>query len=216
MKTKTEVRRLAILQAAAEVFREEGFERASMSEIRARVGGSKATLYNYFASKEGLFFEVMHHAKEMKLEAILGALNPDADDLRQELLRFGKQLLTLPYSPEGIAIRRLAIAESGRAGIGKACFERSSVPLEKRLAQFLGKAMRRGSLRHGDPRTAAMHLLSLLESELLSRVLLGVISAVDSGAMSGAARRAVDAFLCGYGADAASDGVERTVRNKTA
>jgi AcrR family transcriptional regulator len=48
MKTKTEGKRLAILKAAADVFREVGFERASMSEIRARIGGSKATLYNYF------------------------------------------------------------------------------------------------------------------------------------------------------------------------
>jgi AcrR family transcriptional regulator len=55
MKTKTESKRQAILTAAAEVFREVGFERASMSEIRARIGGSKATLYNYFPSKEKLF-----------------------------------------------------------------------------------------------------------------------------------------------------------------
>ena len=64
MKTKTESKRQAIIQAAAEVFREVGFERASMSDIRERIGGSKATLYNYFPSKEKLFFEVMHQAKE--------------------------------------------------------------------------------------------------------------------------------------------------------
>ena len=67
MKTKTESKRQAILKAAAEVFREVGFERASMSDIRARIGGSKATLYNYFPSKEKLFFEVMYQAKELEL-----------------------------------------------------------------------------------------------------------------------------------------------------
>ena len=56
MKTKTESKRQAIIQAAAEVFREVGFDRASMSDIRERIGGSKATLYNYFPSKEKLFF----------------------------------------------------------------------------------------------------------------------------------------------------------------
>ncbi len=56
MKTKTESKRQAILKAAADVFRDVGFERASMEEIRARIGGSKATLYNYFPSKEKLFF----------------------------------------------------------------------------------------------------------------------------------------------------------------
>ena len=94
MKTKTEAKRLAILKAAADVFREVGFERASMSEIRGRVGGSKATLYNYFPSKEKLFFEVMYHAKELELASITHSLSPDADadDLKEELVRFGQRL----------------------------------------------------------------------------------------------------------------------------
>src|SRR5580704_19104534 len=100
MKTKTEAKRLAILKAAADVFREVGFERASMSEIRARIGGSKATLYNYFPSKEKLFFEVMYHAKELELASITAALKPDTDDLKQELLRFGQRLVPVLYSPE--------------------------------------------------------------------------------------------------------------------
>ena len=118
MKTKTEAKRLAILNAAAEVFREVGFERASMSEIRARVGGSKATLYNYFPSKENLFFEVMYQAEELELGAITAALDSDTDDLKQELLHFGQRLVPALYSPEAIAIRRLAIAELGHSNIG--------------------------------------------------------------------------------------------------
>ena len=54
MKTKTESKRQAIIQAAAEVFREVGFERASMSDIRERIGGSKLC-DNYFPSKESAF-----------------------------------------------------------------------------------------------------------------------------------------------------------------
>jgi AcrR family transcriptional regulator len=199
MKTKTEAKRLAILQAAAEVFREVGFERASMSEIRARIGGSKATLYNYFPSKEKLFFEVMFHAKELELATITNTLNPDADDLKEELLRFGQRLLASLYSPEAIAIRRLAIAESRHTNIGKIVFEEAMVPIEKQVAEFLKKAMKRGALRNADPKTAAMQLLSLLESEFLQRVLLGVVSSVKPEALNSAARRAVETFLSGYG-----------------
>lgn len=60
MKKKTETKSQAIVDIAAEVFREMGFQRASMSEICRRVGGSKATIYSYFPSKELLFFEVMN------------------------------------------------------------------------------------------------------------------------------------------------------------
>jgi AcrR family transcriptional regulator len=199
MKTKTESKRFAILKAAADVFREVGFERASMSEIRARIGGSKATLYNYFPSKEKLFFEVMYHAKELELAGVTHTLNPDADDLKKELLHFGQRLLAALYSPEAIAIRRLAIAESRHSNIGEVVFEGSMVPIEKQVAEFLRKGMKRGALRTAEPKTAAMQLLSLLESELLQRVLLGIVSSVKPEALNGAARRAVETFLSGYG-----------------
>jgi AcrR family transcriptional regulator len=198
MKTKTEAKRLAILKAAAEVFREVGFERASMSEIRARIGGSKATLYNYFPSKEKLFFEVMYQAKELELATITHTLSPDADDLQEELLRFGQRLLAALYSPDAIAIRRLAIGESRHSDIGKIVFDGAIVPVEKQVAEFLRKEMKRGALRTADPKTAAMQLLSLLESELLQRVLLGVVSSVKPEALNSAARRAIETFLSGY------------------
>jgi len=198
MRTKTEAKRQAILGAAAEVFREVGFERASMSEIRQRIGGSKATLYSYFPSKEKLFFEVMYQAKELELGKITAALNSEASDLKQELLYFGQRLLTALYAPDTIAIRRLAIAESAKSQIGKVVFEGSTLPMEQHVAEFLRGAMKRGKLRTGDPKVAAMQLMSLLESEFLQRVLLGVMDSVKPESVRAAVRRAVDTFLSGY------------------
>jgi AcrR family transcriptional regulator len=198
VKSKTEAKRQEILKAAAEVFREVGYERATMSDIRARIGGSKATLYNYFPSKESLLLEVMHHSRELELQAVVAALDPEAEDLRKELLRFGQEFLAVLYSPETIATRRLSIAESRHTEIGRVSFERAILPTEKRVAEFLRAAMKRGALRTADPKIAAMHCLSLLESELLQRMLLGVMEVVKPEALAGAARRAVAAFLSGY------------------
>ena len=63
MRVRTEEKRDTIVQAASEVFLELGFEGASMSQIAARVGGSKRTLYGYFGSKEDLFLAVMDSCK---------------------------------------------------------------------------------------------------------------------------------------------------------
>jgi AcrR family transcriptional regulator len=57
--TAKDVRRQAIMQIARDIFLEEGYAAASMSAIAARLGGSKGTLYNYFASKEELFKAVI-------------------------------------------------------------------------------------------------------------------------------------------------------------
>lgn len=204
MKSKTEAKRREILQAAAEVFREVGYERATMSDIRARIGGSKATLYNYFPSKENLLLEVMHHTREEELQAVVVALDPDAEDVRKELLRFGQEFLAVLYSPETISVRRLSIAESRHSKIGRVSFERAVHPAEKKVAEFLRAAMKRGELRAADPKIAAMHFLSLLESEFLQRMLLGVLETVKREALASAARRAVQVFLSGYAPPAAA------------
>ena len=52
-------RRDAMLTAALAVFLEHGYEGASIEEVMRRVGGSKASLYRYFGSKEGLFGDII-------------------------------------------------------------------------------------------------------------------------------------------------------------
>ena len=59
MRVKTDAKRQTILEAAAEVFRVQGFAGASMTAVAERAGGSKATLYRYFDSKEDVFIAVM-------------------------------------------------------------------------------------------------------------------------------------------------------------
>src|SRR5687767_15487376 len=73
MRVRTEEKRLEIMRIAGELFDELGYERTSMSAIAARVGGSKATLYGYFASKEELLRAVLDQA-----------VNEEADRLRSE------------------------------------------------------------------------------------------------------------------------------------
>ena len=53
--SRSDAKRRAILDVASEVFLAQGYAATSMSEIAARLGGSKGTLYNYFRSKEELF-----------------------------------------------------------------------------------------------------------------------------------------------------------------
>ena len=54
------------------------------------------------------------------------------------------------------------------------------------------------AIRRLAPKTAAVHLLTLLESELLQRVLLGVMDSVKPEAVRGVVRRAVEVFLSGH------------------
>lgn len=199
MRTKSEAKRQKILDVAAQVFREEGFERASMAEICARVGGSKATLYSHFPSKEALFFEVMFLSTEAEFEATHAALNPDTGDLGDALRHFGRRFITLLTSPEVMAVRRLIVSESGRSALGSTCYERGPKRSEGIMVAFLEKAVEAGKLRPGNLRVMTLHLRGLREAELMDGFLFGIWETPPEGLVDGAVERAVEVFLRAYG-----------------
>lgn len=199
MKKKTETKRQAILEIAAQAFRELGYERASMSEICTRVGGSKATLYNYFPSKDELFFETMMMSGEVEFDAVHGAIDPDTDDMVESLRHFGEKWLAFLYSPIIQAQRRLAVSESGRTELGRLMYEKGVLRSLGLIANFLSAAMAQGKLRQADPQVAARHLYSLLESELLERFLFQMLGEVSAEEIANVTARAVEVFMAAYG-----------------
>ena len=199
MKKKTEMKRQAIVDIAAEVFREMGFERASMSEICRRVGGSKATIYNYFPSKEFLFLEVMHQANESEFMAVHQARDHAADDISEALRHFGERLLTLVYSPEVLAIRRLVLTNFGNCELGRTCYEMGPKRSMKDVSEFLCAAMAKGKLRQCDSMVAILHLRGLLESELLDSFIFQIDEDVSPERIKGIVQRAVTVFMAAYG-----------------
>jgi AcrR family transcriptional regulator len=206
MKVKTETRRQTILDVASRVFREMGYERASMDEVSQRGGGSKATIYNYFSNKEQLFFEVIFQSTEAEFEATHAALNVDEPDIVRALEQFGQRLLALLYSADVQSVRRLVIAEGGRAGLGEKCYEMAPARSLSMLSEFLQKAMDRGKLRQANARIASLHLKGLFEAELLDQFLFHTLGTVGSEQIAGIVQRAVVVFMAAYGPQGAVSG----------
>jgi len=55
-------RKSQILEAAASIFQEKGYERASLQDIANKVGLTKATLYHYFKHKHDLLFAINYES----------------------------------------------------------------------------------------------------------------------------------------------------------
>lgn len=198
MRTKKEEKRQAILEIAAQAFRELGFERTSMSEIRTRVGGSKETLYNYFASKEELFFAVMVLSLEVEFDAAHRAIDSTSDDIAESLRHFGESFLSFLYSSEIQALRHLAISESKRTELGRVMYEGGFLRSTKLVSEFLSAQMDRGKLRQADPDIATLHLNSLLQSELSERFLFQVLGEVSPEEIKAYTDRAIKVFMAAY------------------
>lgn len=199
MRVRTDAKREAILEVASAVFMEFGFERTSMAEVAARVGGSKATLYGYFASKEDLFLEVGMRAAQRHFDPIFENLQHDTADLGQALRRFGERVLAVLCNPQSLAAMRMMVAQVGRSEIAKRYYDEGPRQGEEKLAGYLQAAMDAGRMRRADPQVAALHLLGLLDAETVRRSLFEAIGVLSRAQIRQAVDRAVAVFLAAYG-----------------
>ena len=162
MRSKTEAKLQQIVAAATRLFIGQGLDGTSMSEIAAAVGGSKATLYNYFPSKEKLFTEVMLQAAEKLKGRIFDVLDTPMP-VKEKLQKFAKEYLAFLMSPEMLEIRRTILSEVHKLAVGPEIYERGIKKKWGHMATALEKAMNDGEIKKADPWTATMQFRALLE-----------------------------------------------------
>lgn len=220
VRVKTEARREAILAAAKEVFQEVSFDRASMDEIAARVGSSKATLYRYFDTKEALFQELISQmASEFRGEAmsflyksiganagaelpkeamdVISLLDPTRD-IEQTLKAFGRHALTHFHTPQRFAAARMVIAAAAKPDIGRMFYEQGPVRAMKLTEGYFGSLIASGQLRQADPVVVTRHFRGLLQSEVHEAGLFNVNTTLEAAHIAEVVDRAVDVFLRAY------------------
>lgn len=166
-----------------------------MAEINARAGGSRATIYGYFASKEELFSAAL----EFGLKVVSGEVFRELEGpgiLPERLIRFARAHLVSRMADDMTAIDRLLVAEGRRSGLFELVREKSF--LKRRIiADLLEPEMAVGRLRDTDPIRAAIHLLALIEADLLERHLHGD-KAITAEMIEEQIHLGVDAFLRAY------------------
>jgi AcrR family transcriptional regulator len=200
--TRKDLKREAILAVAAEVFYEDGFQAASMSEIAARVGGSKGTLYNYFDSKEALFEA---HIQDTcgKIGAVI--MDFSDDDPAVEVLRvFAARYLDKIFSDVAIRTYQIIVGECHRTPrLAKIFFEAGPLTGRERLRAFLEAAVARGELDIEDCREAAWQFLGLCRVHQLE-VTLGIIPKPTPEEAARQVEWAVEMFMLRYGTNKAA------------
>ena len=191
-------RRETILKIAHAAFLEDGYAATSMSSIAAKVGGSKATLYNYFSSKEELFSAVIAERcrdfQEMLYDADL-----ENQDFRKALTILGETAVRWMLRDDSIATYRLITAETGRfPELGRAFYLAGPQKGKEMLAEFFGRAAERGHLKPGYMMSMAIHFMALCKGELQHRKLWNIDDPTDKDIETTVAA-GVNAFLAAYG-----------------
>ena len=191
MRVRTEEKKQEIVRIAAELFEELGYERTSMSAIAARVGGSKATLYGYFGSKEDLLRAVLDHDVKEEADRLLNEFLAE-NDLRSGLIRLGISYLSRHHA------RAANIRTVANQPIAREFYALVLRPAWQRLADRFAAMMKEGRLKFADPWTTAMHWKGLNEWDMLERHLLFANATDDPNDIVSAATAAADAFLKVY------------------
>lgn len=194
MRVRTEDKRREIIEIAAQAFEEMGYDRTSMSLISQRVGGSKATLYGYFKSKEELLMATLDYDVGDQAERMVNEFLTQTD-LREGLVILGEVYLQRRLAARPIANVRMVASQPEHSDVGKTFYDNVLYPAWKRFADRLEGLMDEGVLLRTDPWTAAMHWKGLCEWDLFDQRILGAIKEGDPKQIHEIAVLAADAFL---------------------
>ena len=198
---KRDDRRAAMLAIAREAFLRDGYANTSMSQIAARVGGSKATLYNYFPSKKDLLV-AMADEEAAQIFTPLFDVSEMRGDIRTVLEKFVRRFLVLLMSDDLIAFYRMIVAESARfPEIGTTAYELGMKLGLENMAGYFAEAIERGELYRTDALVAAEQFLDLCVGHLHRKRLWGVVCDISQEAIETQAKRVVTTFLAAYGND---------------
>jgi TetR/AcrR family transcriptional regulator, mexJK operon transcriptional repressor len=172
--SRREARCSAILDAAESLFLEKGFERTPLSAIVARSGGSLATLYDVFGSKENLLRAVAARLREDGLQNLRSIAAATASP-REILFQLAIDFHAFVMSHKTLKFTRMVIAHSlENPEFGRAFHRDLRLNIAEQLAETLERWNFEGKARIHHPAEAADLYFATILCDAPMKALLGL------------------------------------------
>jgi AcrR family transcriptional regulator len=150
----------AILDAAAGLFLESGYDRTSLARVAERAGVSKATLFKQFPTKAALFEATVLAAGDTPEDALEV---PPPGDFHAGLVVLGRAYAELLSRPGMAELIRTVIAESPRfPGLRARTFDFGTLPVLAALGRYFRAEDAAGTATVEDPDLAATQFLGMI------------------------------------------------------
>jgi TetR/AcrR family transcriptional repressor of mexJK operon len=195
--TRLETRRLAFLNAANAAFLEKGYANTTLSDIIARSGGSRQTLYALFGGKQGLFEAIIaeRNANIFRPLTAEGQLDRPPEDV---LVEIGIRFVQIVLGPDAIGVLRLVVAEGpSMRELSEQFWALGPARTIKAFESYFAEQTRRGVLNLPDANQAARQFQGILLGNFHVQCLLGVRESPSSEEIATFVRSAVTRFLDG-------------------
>lgn len=151
-----------VLDAAMVLFWTRGFAACGMQDLQDATGLSRASLYNAFGSKQGLFVAVIAHY-DRRVDAGLAPLLHASADLSTARTYLLEALTTFRrHGSGGCLVVSTALAPVGADPDVRAATMAAGGRVRKAFASLVRQCQERGTLGGADPERAADHLYALL------------------------------------------------------
>ena len=129
-----------IVKTALELFLKNGYEKTSLSDIVAISGGSLASIYTFFESKEGLFQAII----EQEIDALIKEVDERIDlkishSLEEFLTKFATIIFSIVCNKKNISLGRIMMSEGSKNGglLGRAFLDQILNRIDLVLINFL-------------------------------------------------------------------------------
>ena len=128
-----------IVKTALDLFLKNGYEKTSLSDIVAISGGSLASIYTFFESKEGLFKAII----EQEIDDFIKEIDEKIDlkishSLEEFLTKFATIIFSIVCTKKSVLLSRTMISESSKNGgkLGRAFLDQILNKIDLVLINF--------------------------------------------------------------------------------
>ncbi|MBW9089769.1 TetR/AcrR family transcriptional regulator [Rhizobium wenxiniae] len=186
-----------IIDVAVQLYVRDGYGQTSMSSIAAAVGGSKATLYKYFPSREALFETAMVQCCDA-LFAELPTHVPSRTSILDYLNRVGQIVLEAMLKPRALDLARLVFSEGARhPEIAQIFYSKGVEPTHALIADGLAYFHSLGQIVSPDPFKSARYFLGMLRGDVHLRAVCGLEPFPGNASLVEHVAQAATLFLIG-------------------
>ena len=196
-RSKNEAKRQQILDAAINLFTEQGFATTSMDLIAKNANVSKQTVYSHFGNKDDLFSASI----EQKCESlhILDLSLHDLSNPQAILLQLAHRLIDVIASKEACAVHKICAFESNTyPQVSDIFYQAGPLRVTNQVIQLMGTLHQQKILTIENPRHAALQFLNMIKGELWMQIEFNIKERISPEEVDEYLRDSVDFFIRGY------------------
>lgn len=187
--------RARILEAAMELFLDEGYDRVSVEKIATSARVSKSAIYDQFGGKEPLFDAVIGYCCEGVGAPPAAPLDNDFD-LADVLFNAGQIAAYRVFQPKGLRIIRLVLGSyNHNPKLARIFWEHGPVWAAQYIAEAIAVVKKRKRRRNIDPHELSIEFLNECVGAHLFTVILGVAKYPTHKEIDKTITRIVDDFI---------------------